>query len=75
MLDDLRAEVEKFPKTGQGYQGVGIVEPENLDEKTKKYAEIVFGKPETLKEMMAESIDEQGVTILRAIGLMIENHK
>ena len=51
------------------------MEPENLDEKTKKYAEIVFGKPETLKQMMAESFDEQGVTILRAVGLMIENHK
>lgn len=34
VLEELRTEVNKFPKTGQGYQGVGIVEPENLHEKT-----------------------------------------
>ena len=74
-LDELRNEVDKFPKTGQGYQGIGIVEPENLKEKTKKYSKLVFEKPETLKDMMQNAFDEQGVEILRAVGLMIENHK
>ena len=70
--------MDKFPTTGQGYQGVGYVEPENLDEKSRLYTKIVYDKPETLKELSVKETDEHSVNInfkLKAIEGMIDNQK
>ena len=74
----MRTQVDKFPKTGQGYQGVGCVEPENLDEKSRIYTKTVYDRPETLKELTVKGTDEYSVNInfkLKAIEGMIDNQK
>ena len=56
-LDCLRNTVDQFPKTGQGYKGIGIVEPEDIKMKTEHYLKIVFHDQEVLKTFQVQEKD------------------